>query len=387
MLAGEPLIAPSVWTSLATGRQPETHGVLDLSMPRPGGGGVMPVGHAAWRAPSIWQAVAAAGRHTLTVGWPATWPAIAWPDTHVDTRFAMPTGPDFDTWAVPPDCAAPSASRKRLRSLRLHPSDVTGLMLAPLVPCLTEVDQYRDARLTQLAVILSTTTTLHAVATGLIEGETWDLACIHYPILDEIQRQFGHLAGDPIWGGVVEAAYAFVDAMLGRLLALVAADASVWVVSPNGVRGVDGMVTWSRTGMIAARGRWIEPGTELTGARLVDVAPSVLARFGLTMETDGAVIRSLAPGGSRRPVAVAPPTTSPPDRHVAALRAVGYSDEPGPQPAEAATMAEGRWLRGLGEALIERGRLREAESAVQGQRQGAERFTGIAAACHVGRAA
>jgi hypothetical protein len=184
LLAGEPLVASSIWTTLATGRQPETHGVLSPSMPRPDGGGVIQVGRAAWRAPSVWQAAAAGDRRTLTIGWPATWPATAWTGIHVDIRFATPTGPDFGSWAMPSGCVAPLPLRERLRMLRVHPTDVTGLMLAPLVPRLTEVDQYRDPRLTQLAVILATTTTLHAAATALIETEAWDLACVHYPLLD-----------------------------------------------------------------------------------------------------------------------------------------------------------------------------------------------------------
>jgi Flp pilus assembly protein TadD len=330
----------------------------------------MPVGHAAWHAPSVWQAVAAAQRNTLTVGWPATWPATVWPGTHVDENFALPTGPDFDHWAMPLDCVAPDGLRERLRSLRLHPADVTGLMLAPLVPRLTEVDQYRDARLTELAVMLSTTTTLHAAATGLIETEAWDLACIHYPLLEDIQRRFSRFDGHPIWRSVVDAAYTFVDAMLGRLLDLVDADTSVWLVSPSGVRSVGGVPAPSRTGLFAARGRWIDAGAALPPMRLVDVVPSVLARFGLTMETDGTVIRPLAPGRSQRPVS--PPAgtaaigaAAPFDRDVAALRAAGYRDEPTAAQISATTAAHGRWLRGRGEGLIERGRIGEAEAALR----------------------
>jgi Flp pilus assembly protein TadD len=173
------------------------------------------------------------------------------------------------------------------------------------------------------------------------------------------------LSGDPIWGGVVEAAYSFADALLGRLIQLAGADTSVWVVSPQGVRRVGGAMAWSRSGLIAARGRWIEASTTLQPASLVDIAPTVLARFGLTLLTDGTVTRPLAPGRSQRPVIVPPPPAPRPDRHVDRLRAAGYSDQLSAAQETAATTAEGTWLRGLGEALIERGQVRQAESALR----------------------
>ena len=80
LLAGEPHVGPASWTTLATGCHPETHGVLDAAMVRADGGGVSQAGLAAWQAPALWQAVAAAGRRTLTVGWPAAWPATGWPE-------------------------------------------------------------------------------------------------------------------------------------------------------------------------------------------------------------------------------------------------------------------------------------------------------------------
>lgn len=368
LLSSEPLVPAPLWTTIATGRHPETHGVLIPYMPRPDAGGITAAGHAAWRAPAIWEVLAAADRQVVTVGWPATWPAAAWPGVHVDARYAAATGPDFDAWAMRPGCISPVTLRDRLRQLRLHPADVTGAMLAPLVPRLPEVDQYRDARLTELAVMLATTTTLHSAGTALIESEPWDLACVHYPLLASVQARFGRYAGDDIWGGVIDAAYGFADAMLGRLLALAGPETSVWVVSPTGARGAGGDSP-SNFGLMAARGRWIEPGTQLPPAPIVNVAPTVLSRFGFAIETDGRVMRPLAPGQSRRRVTLPPRPPPQPDRHVDALRAAGYSDAPSSAQATAMTQAEGYWLLRRGEALFERRRLAEAENALRTARQ------------------
>ena len=134
------------------------------------------------------------------------------------------------------------------------------------------------------------------------------MAAVHYDWLDHIQRSFLPHGLDSRFGRVVDAAYAFADALLGRLMTLAGEDTTLWVVSPNGVRARGGpwtvarpgaaerSMSWRGTGFIAARGRWIEGGQTLPPARLEDIAPSLLARFGLVAETDGKRISALAPG-------------------------------------------------------------------------------------------
>jgi tetratricopeptide (TPR) repeat protein len=361
----EPMAPHTAWATLATGREPVVHGVLAPRVPRPDGGGVMAAGHNAWKAPPFWRLLEAAGRSTITVGWPNTAPAQAWPGIHVDSRFATPTGPGFDTWAVPRHAVSPAALLPVLRPLRVHPADIEGAMLAPFVPGLMQIDQYRDASLSRLAVLLAGASTLHAAATALIEQQPWDVAAVHYGWLDGIQRSFlAEPAGSRL-GGIVDAAYGFADAMLGRLMHLAGEETTIWVVSPMGVRGGAGQaMTRAGAGFIAARGRWIEASTKLAPARLVDIAPSLLARFGLVAETDGKPIFALAPGQSRRPVVVPQSAAPAPERHAAALKTLGYDDTPSPAQSAALTLAEAEALIGRGEALLAAGRLHEAEAAL-----------------------
>jgi len=371
----EPLLAGALWTTVATGRNPSRHGVLTPWAVRQDGGGVGPVGRPAWRAPAFWQILEAAGRRTITVGWPATVPATDWPGVHVDARFAQPTGPDFATWAVPRGAVSPAVLLRSLRDLRVHPTDVNATMLAPFVPRIAEIDRYRESGLATLAVMLAGVSTIHSVTTEMIAAQDWDVAAVHYDWLDHIQRSFLSHGLESRFAGTVDAAYSFVDALLGRLMTLAGEDTTLWVVSPNGVRvGAAGHVarpgaaersmSWRGAGFISARGRWIARGQTLAPARLEDIAPSLLARFGLVADMDGKRIPALAPGMSRRTVTVpvlAPPA---PDRHVAALKALGYDDTPSEAQAAAMTRAEAARLIALGEALLAAGRLGEAESSL-----------------------
>ncbi len=367
--AGEPLTGPAVWTTVATGRHPETHGIVMATTPRRDGGGVAPVGQAQWRAPAFWQIAEAAGRRVMTIGWPFASPATGWPGIHVNPSFAVASGEDFESWALLPRCVSPESLRSRLRELRLHPTDVTGDMLAPFVPGLAAVDQHRDARLVELAVIVASATTMHAAATALIEAEEWDVAALQYDLLERVRQGFSGNGSDPTWGGVTDTAYQFADAMLGRLIELAGEDTTIVVLSPNGVGHTGPRAPWRAHGFLAASGRWIHPGKILPPARLVDVAPTVLARFGLGMETDVTVLRDIAPGHSRRRVTVPPrlPPASP--RHVEELRALGYDDALTDPQTEALETAEAARLAAMGEALLERGRIVEALSALLAARR------------------
>src|SRR5205814_1464161 len=73
MRAEPPLLSPIIWTTIATGRRPEDHGVLDFLVDRPGGGQA-PVGSNARRTKALWEIFSDAGKASLVAGWWATWP-------------------------------------------------------------------------------------------------------------------------------------------------------------------------------------------------------------------------------------------------------------------------------------------------------------------------
>src|SRR5262249_54274266 len=78
MVATPPLVSPMLWTTMATGVEPENHGVLDFMVDLPGGRQV-PVGSSQRLAPALWNLFSQNGRPVAVVGWWATWPA-----EHVD---------------------------------------------------------------------------------------------------------------------------------------------------------------------------------------------------------------------------------------------------------------------------------------------------------------
>lgn len=74
--------SPVIWTSLATGRSPQAHGITDFTLPDPDGGeraDGRPRRRAAAsfhrRVPAFWNLFSAFGRSVGVVGWWGSWPA------------------------------------------------------------------------------------------------------------------------------------------------------------------------------------------------------------------------------------------------------------------------------------------------------------------------
>lgn len=282
-LVAQPPFAPAaLWTTVATGWHADRHGVLSAFEPRPDGGGVQPAGRRSWQAPAFWEVLETAGLRTACVGWPSSAPGADWPGRHVDERFAQASGGDFSTWAIPADAVATPAMRDSLRLLRIHPADGLQAQVEALLPGASALDPRVDQRPLLLGAALAQAGTTHAVATAWAEGE-WDALCVCYDLLHLIG------AGREAEGDLAARAAGLLDMMLGRLLHLAGPGTTVLVVSAG---------TWQgRGGFLVAAGPAIAGSTSGV-ARLVDVAPTVLARFGLRTPTAGTAIPALAGGGS-----------------------------------------------------------------------------------------
>src|SRR5262245_46074941 len=68
LVSEPPLLSPILWTTIATGRRPEDHGVLDFMVDLPSGGQA-PVSAASRRVPALWNVLSNAGRRVAVVGW------------------------------------------------------------------------------------------------------------------------------------------------------------------------------------------------------------------------------------------------------------------------------------------------------------------------------
>jgi hypothetical protein len=273
---------PAPWVSIATGYEPEYHGVWRAMEEWPGG--VRPTTRASWRVAPLWARLEEAGLSTSSVGWPVSRPGAAWAGAHVDPDFSAPTGRTPSEWALPLHCA-PAAAREALRSRRVHPTQIKAAMLQPLVPDLASIDQARDANLPGLAVGLAQAASIQAAALwlmsgasntgpeGRVEGEPRapEALFVHHTCLGLARAAFERREA-PAFAEVVPGTWRFLDGLIGRLVDLAGPDALVLVVSPG----------WRTSpGIVLAAGPQVASDPDFHGASLLSIAPTVLRRFGL----------------------------------------------------------------------------------------------------------
>src|SRR5262245_36841331 len=130
MRATPPLLSPILWTTIATGRRPEDHRVLDFLVDVPGG--QAPVTSSERRTAALWNVFSERERSVAVVGWLATWPAETVRGTIVTDRVAMrlaeaAAAPDPRAWF-------PAARARELGALLVRPQQLTREDLAAYLP-------------------------------------------------------------------------------------------------------------------------------------------------------------------------------------------------------------------------------------------------------------
>jgi tetratricopeptide (TPR) repeat protein len=372
-----PHAPPIVATSIATGRHPAGHGVLAELERRPDGGGVQPIGRRSWRAPAFWELLVAAGLRTAVVNWPATAPADRWPGIVVDETFAIPLGCSFDDWPLPPHCVSP-AWRAVMADLRVHPGEIGADALRQLVPRLAEIDPRRDNTLARLAGALARSASVHAAATHLAEAAEWDMLAVDYPLFADVRTAVSRVPSDraALYGNAGAAAYQLLDIMLGRLRDLAGKDAAMVVIGAGGGRLSESLATQAADpegaaardrGVLVAAGPGIAVDAMLHQTSSVDLAPSILAYFGLSAPSDGQVLEALfsdPPQTTPIGLPVGRPAATPTDP-AAHLLAIGYADRVSQAQAFAMAATEIAGMRNLADSHLARGEWQPARAALE----------------------
>jgi len=310
-----PVEGPPGWTTLATGLPPETHGVIGAD--EAWAGGVRQTSRASWAAPALWERLEQAGIGTAGIGWPGSNPGADWPGLHIDDLYARPSGHDWQDWALPLRCA-PGAAREELRALRVHPSDIDAATLAPFVPDLGTVDQERDPALAWIALALAHAATVQAGAVWLLaQNPPARATFIHNGWLAALRTRFDGRAAP--YNAVIESGWRFLDGLIARLAQLTGADTQLLLVSPG----------WKElAGFLLAPG--VQPQEPIRGVQAIDIAPTILSRFGLRDPAlPGSLVGALAGTAARVLTPAAPREHIPPDAELlAAVAAQGYPVPP-----------------------------------------------------------
>lgn len=311
----EPQLSPMLWTSIATGKMAYHHGVSGFTEVDPQTGRVVPVSAATRQCRTLWEILGERGLRSHVVSWFATHGERDLDGCMVSNMFGhLPNVlPDADPsdWPPPPsgtywpESLADSMNDLRVSPHELDPDEVIRLF----VPEAHTVDQQKDKRLWALAGKLAEAFSVHEAATHLLQANpNSDFFAVYYRTVDEISHMFmpyhppkmeGIPAADfALYRHVVTGIYRLHDLFLQRLVQLAGPEAAVMVVSDHGFhsdhlrptftpRVPAGITVWHRPqGVFAAAGPGICQDELVYGARLLDIAPTILHWFGLPVGAD-----------------------------------------------------------------------------------------------------
>ncbi len=308
----QPALSPMLWTSIATGKRPPTHGILGFTEPTPDGLRIQPVTSLGRTTKAIWNILHQKGKSSIVTGWWPSHPAEPIRGAMVSDHFPLQTS-DAPGAPLRKGSVWPEHLTQQLSDLRVHGAEVTGEMLRMFAPDYDRVDQSKDKSIHDLAGLIAESMSLHGAATELMETVPWDFAAVYYVGLDHFSHRFMryHAGKAPkrdehpeIFQDVVRNAYRYHDAMLGRLLQLAGPDCAVMVVSDHGfhsdvllpdyipAEAAGPAVEHRPFGIFCMRAPGVPAGERVYGATVLDVTPTLLHLFGLPVgrDMDGKVL-------------------------------------------------------------------------------------------------
>jgi Flp pilus assembly protein TadD len=388
----EPLLSPLIWTTIATGVGPEVHGILDFLVTDPSTGRQVPATSRLRRAPAFWNLAGELGKTSGIVGWLATWPAEPIEGFVVSDRFQYlayagnaPEAADGSVVHPPdlldgrPDPVVPAASFDDAtirRYLNVTPAEIAAARRAGFE---------KGNRLNNFLHTLAAAETYAALGLDLYRTERPDIAAVYFEFLDAVKHlcmPFEPPARpgiDPAdvarYGGAVAAAYRRQDAILGDFVAAADDSTVIVVVSDHGFRSGDARLSGAADmddanaarwhlpdGVLVLAGPGVRRGATIAGARVFDIAPTILALVGCAPPASmtGRVLAEAFEPGALLP---ADTLRAPGGAPAGPVDVGGAAASDGPDAIDPVTGGGARGDANLGVVLAQDGKFEEAEVA------------------------
>jgi len=303
-----PPFSPMLWSTVATGKTPDKHGVLNFIELAPDLKGIRPVTTASRKAKALWNILHHEGYRSNVVGWWPSFPAEPINGVVVSDVFQKLNKDPKKKNPILKGTIHPPHYTKKLEDLRMRMFEVTAQHILPFFPKADQIDQENDRGLEVFAKLLSENTTVHNVATNLIRTTEWDFMAVYYDLIDHFSHAYmkyhpPRLQGiSPqsyeLYNEAVTGAYRFQDMMLGRILQLIDKDTTLIIMSDHGFESGSKRILkmpkypaapsldHRQFGIFVAMGPNIRKQEKIYGLGLIDIAPTILTHFGLPVGRD-----------------------------------------------------------------------------------------------------
>jgi hypothetical protein len=334
-----------LWTSVATGKRMEKHGIVDWQLLSKDGRKILASGQSR-RTEALWNIASQSGKSSFIVNWWATWPAEAVQGAIVSNHFPRSRNEPLEEATYPPELAAElealglpdrSAAEAALAAagIPVYSREVADSVFLPnsqfRARFQTAAGVFNDDAIAErslfhlfdsrgqasLSAVLFRTTDVYThflwrFIDRRVAGPVYRaLREEGKPLTEEIVRTM-----DEAYARVLEPVYVHEDRRLGRLMEKLLPDTVLLVVSDHGFQfrnygfnhyddGRGGVK--APPGILFLWGPPVRPSGKIQGPTLFDVGPTALYLLGLPVgrDMDGRVLTEALSGEllSRRPVA------------------------------------------------------------------------------------
>jgi hypothetical protein len=317
-----PMLSPLLWTTVATGKPPEEHGIMDFLLIEPETGRKVPMSSRFRKVKALWNILTDLGLESQFIAWWATWPAEQVSGVMITDRvsYSLFAGLDLrpgDSTAgltFPPGYMAEAESRLVApeeityqdveRFLRIDSEELRrGVELLEAPP-----ESTPEHPVVAVARTLAAARSYHALALDLLARGQSDLFAVYYEGIDQMGHRFQHYMPPRMelvseeehrrYREAVAAYYAYQDELLGEIIEAAERDTVFLILSDHGFRNGAGRPRdlapyvsekpglWHRRyGIFALAGPGIRHG-RLDTVSLYDIAPTVLHLLGLPRAED-----------------------------------------------------------------------------------------------------
>ena len=335
----QPITSPVIWTTIATGKGPDQHGILDFTMPDPQSGEPVAISSNTRKSKAFWNILSEAGISCAVIGWWASWPAEPINGVMVSDRLSHHAF--IKNVATQEGIVYPPEQTAEILALRREPLAVPYetarefMAISPAEYAAAPELDFRDP-ISHFRLIYQTMTTYAEVAKHLIVTDCPEVLAVYFEGVDTAGHMYMRYtpptyphtteAEREKFGQTVAAFYRYQDQLLGELLALTDEQTTVIIVSDHGFKTgrqrpveraseVDYATAamWHRMeGVIVMNGPAVLSQAAgvpaVTGkASVFDITPTLLALLGIpsASDMDGRVLNEMLIPGFVEPSRVA----------------------------------------------------------------------------------
>jgi Flp pilus assembly protein TadD len=310
----EPLLSPLLWTTMATGKLPEEHGVLSFTIADPSTGKKVPVSRLYRKVDAFWNMLSDYDRAVSVVGWLATFPAEPIDGVMVTDRvgyLAYAEGGGAVAGSVSPEARLDDVASLVVPSASITWEEFRRFVHVDRETFLKNRAMTFDPKnpINNMIMLYASTRTFNNIANRLADEQP-SLLAVYFELVDATKHLFMHYAPPreadvdenayALCKDAVDEAYVYQDSIIGSFIERCDREGAVlMVVSDHGFKsGVSRpkfrpeiwagkAAFWHRIdGIVCFYGRGIRRGAQLTDASILDIAPTILALQGLPRAED-----------------------------------------------------------------------------------------------------